>query len=75
MNQKEMHLLNIVGTILILAGICVWGVYAVFRYGVGWDVTVRHFLPLHLAGVLPGMILRRHRFFRGMIRRILSLWT
>ena len=63
-------LLKVVGTILLLIGVAVWAVYAVLRFGIGWDVTVRQFLPYHLAGVVPGMILRRHRFVRGMVSRL-----
>ena len=63
-------LLKVVGTILLLIGVSVWAVYAVLRFGIGWDVTVRQFLPYHLVGVVPGMILRRHRFVRGMVSRL-----
>jgi hypothetical protein len=71
-DDRERDLLNLLGTILIYAGVAVWGVYAVLRYGLDWDVTGRQALPYHLAGVVPGVILRRHRFFRGMIRRLFS---
>jgi len=72
MDKRERDLLKIFGTILLTVGVGVWGVYAVLRFGIGWDVTVRQFLPYHLAGVVPGMILRRHRFFQGIVRRLLS---
>ena len=72
MDKRERDLLKIFGTILLTVGVGVWGLYAVLRFGIGWDVTVRQFLPYHLAGVVPGMILRRHRFFQGIVRRLLS---
>ena len=64
--------LRTVGTILLYAGVAVWIVYAVVRYVLGWDVTGRQFLPYHLAGVVPGAILRRHQFFRRIVRRLFS---
>ena len=70
--EKERDLLKIFGTILLALGVSVWGAYAVLRFGIGWDVTAGRFLPYHLAGVVPGMILRRHRFFWGVVRRLLS---
>ncbi len=71
-HEKERKSLKVLGSILVAAGVGVWGVYAVVRFGMGWDVTGRQFLPYHLAGVIPGMILRRHRFFCGLLRRLLS---
>jgi hypothetical protein len=72
MEKQERDLWKLFGTILLTVGVAVWGAYAVFRFGMGWDVTVRQFLPYHLAGVVPGMVLRRHRFFVGIMRRLLS---
>ncbi len=72
MNKNERDLLKILGTILLAVGVGVWGAYAVLRFGLGWDVTARQFLPYHLAGVVPGMILKKHRFFRGIVKRLLS---
>lgn len=69
--KKERDLLKILGTILLAVGVSVWGAYAVLRFGMGWDVTARQFLPYHLAGVVPGMILKKHRFFRGIVKRLL----
>jgi hypothetical protein len=71
-DKKERDFLKIFGTILLTLGVAVWGVYAVLRFGKGWEVTARQFLLYHLAGVVPGMIFRRHRFFRGIVRRLLS---
>ncbi|MBW1771201.1 MAG: hypothetical protein JRJ17_08665 [Deltaproteobacteria bacterium] len=70
--KRERDLLQFIGTILIYLGAAAWGVYAVLRYGLDWDVTARQFLPYHLAGVVPGVILRRHSFFMGLVRRLLS---
>ncbi|MCK5244669.1 MAG: hypothetical protein KAJ90_05310 [Desulfobacterales bacterium] len=70
--ETERDILNTSGTILIIAGVAVWGIYAFFRWGMGWNVTGRQFLPYHLAGVIPGMILRRRQFLRGIMRRLQS---
>ncbi len=51
------------GTVLIGVGVSMWIIYAVGRYFLGWNITDREFLPYHLATILPGMILRYHRFF------------
>ncbi len=51
------------GTVLVCLGVGIWAVYAVGRYLLGWDITDRQFLPYHLATILPGMVLRYHRFF------------
>jgi len=70
--KREKDLLERLGTILILLGVAVWGVYAVLRYGMGSDAAVRDFLPYHLAGVVPGVILKRHQFFGSLVRRLWS---
>jgi hypothetical protein len=51
------------GTILIGVGVSMWIIYAVGRYLLSWDITDRDFLPYHLITILPGMVLRYHRFF------------
>jgi hypothetical protein len=75
MAKRETDLLKICGTILLAAGVGVWVVYAVVHWGLRWDVTGRQFLPYHLAGVVPGAILRRHRFFCGLVKRFLGTGT
>lgn len=70
--KRQKDLLERLGTILILLGVAVWGVYAVLRFGMGSGAAVRDFLPYHLAGVVPGLILKRHRFFGSMVRRLWS---
>ena len=60
------------GSLLVAAGVAVWGVYALVRWGFGWDVAGKTFLPYHLAGVIPGMILRRRKFLLKMLRKITS---
>ncbi|MFV9689762.1 MAG: hypothetical protein ACNY01_02210 [Desulfobacteria bacterium] len=70
--ETERDILNTSGTIFLIAGVAVWVVYAFVRWGMGWNVTGRQFLPYHLAGVIPGMILRRRRFLRGIVRRLQS---
>lgn len=46
------------GTILFYLGGIVWIVYAVVKYLLGWNVTIRQFLPYHLAAIIPGIILK-----------------
>ncbi|MDP2277139.1 MAG: hypothetical protein Q8K51_02845, partial [Nitrospirota bacterium] len=70
--EKDKDWLKAVGTALIAIGVGVWIVYAVGRYLLGWDVTDRDFLAYHLMIIIPGMLLRHHRFFFGSIRRLLS---
>lgn len=71
-NTRKKDPIRTLGTVLVVAGVAVWVVYAVVRYLLGWQVTGRQFLPYHLAGVVPGAVLRRHRFFRDLIGRLLS---
>jgi hypothetical protein len=70
--KRERDLLERLGTILIVIGVAVWGVYAVLHFGMDSDAAVRDFLPYHLAGVVPGVILKRHRFFGSIVRRLWS---
>lgn len=46
------------GDVMFYLGGAVWVGYALARYGLGWDVTVRQFLPYHLAAIIPGVLLR-----------------
>jgi len=57
-----------VGAILVVLGVLVWVVYAILRWGLDQDVTVRQFLLFHLAGVIPGSVLRRWRLIRRLFR-------
>ena len=57
------------GTVMFYLGGAVWGVYALARYALGWDVTVRQFLPYHLAAIIPGVLLRHGA---GRIVRFIS---
>lgn len=68
MDAKPKDRLTTLGTVLVILGVAVWGVYAVGRWGLGWQVTGRQFLPYHLAGVIPGMILRRRVWFLGLLK-------
>lgn len=54
----QMQSVKNVGTILFYIGGCVWIVYTVCKYLLGWNVTLRQFLPYHLAAVIPGIILK-----------------
>jgi hypothetical protein len=71
-DKRENDPLKAVGNVLIAFGVAVWGCYAAARYGLKYNVHGITFLPYHLAGVIPGFILRRHRFFQGLARRITS---
>lgn len=42
------------GTVLLLIGGCVWIAYAVAKYLLGWNVSIRQFLPYHLVAVILG---------------------
>lgn len=46
------------GNIMFYLGGAVWGVYALARYALGWNVSVRQFLPYHLVAIIPGVLLR-----------------
>ena len=46
------------GTVMFYVGGLVWIVFAVCKYGFGWDVSTRQFLPFHLAAIIPGVLLR-----------------
>ena len=72
MVHKKKDLLTILGRLLVFFGVMVWGVYALVRWGFGWEVTDRQFLPYHLAGVIPGMILGRRKLFATWIKKIFS---
>ena len=72
MEEKRKDNVTRLGTVLVVLGVAVWGVYAVVRWGLGWDVTGRQFLPYHLAGVIPGMVLRRRQFFNRLIKRLFN---
>ena len=71
-DKRESDALKATGNVLIVLGVAVWGCYAAARYGLKYNVQGITFLPYHLAGVIPGFILRRHRFFGGLARRIKS---
>ena len=60
--------LTTLGTVLILLGVSVWGVYALCRWGFGWDASGLHFLGFHLAGVIPGSILSRRRLLKKLFK-------
>lgn len=46
------------GDVMFYLGGAVWVVYAVVKYGLGWDVTIRQFLPFHLGAIIPGVLFR-----------------
>jgi len=70
MAESKRDLLTTCGTVLVGIGVAVGGVYALCRGGLGMEGTGRQFLPYHLAGVIPGMILRRRGFFAGIIKKM-----
>jgi len=57
MNMKEKTIARL-GDVMFYLGGAVWGVYALARYALEWDVTVRQFLPFHLAAIIPGVLFR-----------------
>jgi len=59
----------VIGNVLIIVGVGMWGVYAVGRYLLGWDITDREFLPYHLATIMPGMLLRYYRNILGYFKK------
>ena len=68
-DRKGMDWVRTIGTVLVIMGVSVWGVYAIARYFLNMDVQPLQFLAYHLAGVIPGSLLRHHRFFKGLIKR------
>ena len=56
-----------VGTWLIIAGVSVWVPFFLL-YFAGEAPEVEAFLPFHLAGVIPGFILRRWSWLRRLWR-------
>ena len=56
MQQKSLARL---GNVLFYTGGAVWVLYAVVKYLLGWDVSVRQFLPYHLVAIIPGVLLKR----------------
>jgi hypothetical protein len=73
MNNAAKDLFRKTGTVLIILGVSVWGVYAVLHYVLDIDVSSRDFLAFHLAGVVPGALLRRHqsisKFYNRYVKR------
>jgi hypothetical protein len=61
MNNRQHDLLRNMGTVLIILGVSVWAIYAVLHYILEINVSSRDFLAFHLAGVVPGALLRRHQ--------------
>jgi hypothetical protein len=72
MKNTDRDPIRLLGNTLLVLGVAVWGVYAIARFGMGWEVTARQVLPYHLAGVVPGVILRRHLLLRRLARGLLS---
>lgn len=72
MSEGSKDRLTTLGTVLVILGVAVWAVYAAARWAMGWQVTGRQFLPYHLAGVVPGMLLRRRRWLQGLLRNLLG---
>jgi len=58
------------GNVLFCIGGGVWLVYAVVKYILGWDVSLRQFLPFHLVAVILGVLLKR---CSGFFARILGI--
>lgn len=59
---KEQDVWTKIGTLLLWLAALPWVVYYICLYGLEMEVTAMQFLPLHLAGVIPGALLRRRRW-------------
>jgi hypothetical protein len=73
--KKKRDWVRAVGIVLVVIGVSMWVVYAVGKYGFGWDVTDRDFLPYHLAVIIPGMILMHIRFYRSLVKKLFGSGT
>jgi len=71
-DTKERDWVRTMGTVLVIMGVSVWGVYAIERYVLKMDVNSLNFLICHLAGVIPGSLLRHHSFFVGLLKKTLK---
>ncbi len=67
--QNERDWIQVVGSLLVILGLGVWGIYIVERYFLHLNVTDRDFLPYHLAGVIPGMLLWQHRLLKSLVKK------
>jgi hypothetical protein len=67
--RKGRDWVRTIGTVLVIMGVSVWGVYVIERYVLIMDVHSLQFLAYHLAGVIPGTLLRHHRFFIGLVKK------
>ena len=56
--------MEFVGSVLVLLGAAVWVVYALLRWCLDQEVSIRQFLPYHLAGVLPGFVLKHWHWLK-----------
>ena len=56
------------GRALIVTGVAVWLVWLVARL-TGGEPEIRHYLPFHLCGVIPGAVLLRWEQIVRLIRR------
>jgi hypothetical protein len=58
-----------IGRVLILLGVAVWVPYAVMLI-TGHEPNIKVFLPIHLAGVIPGAILTRYVWLRTKLAAV-----
>ncbi|MBU1494978.1 MAG: hypothetical protein KKE89_05915 [Actinobacteria bacterium] len=56
------------GRWMILAGVAVWLVYGIV-WLIGGSPQAAHYLPVHLSGVLPGVVLSRWQTITGWVTR------
>lgn len=70
--RKGRDWVRAIGTVLVIMGVSVWGIYVITRYVLNLDVQLLQFLAYHLAGVIPGTLLRHHRFFIGLVKKTVS---
>ena len=67
--QNERDWIQLIGAVLVILGLGIWGVYVIERYFLHLYVTDRQFLSFHLITVIPGMILWQHRFLTNLIKK------
>ena len=59
------------GNILIIIGVCIWGIYALAKLQLGYAGPVTPFLIVHLLFVVPGAVLAG----RGWTRRVKEMFS
>lgn len=69
MLPAKKNILHTAGHILILLGILVWAPYLYLKLALGQPVEVMDFLPIHLTGVLGGVLMHLIAYVMERYRR------